>query len=41
MKIKTPILIVIAVVVLGGLFFLFKPKTDSVTPQLNQKTNSN
>jgi plastocyanin len=41
MKIKTPILIVIAVVVLGGLFFLFKPKTDSVAPQLNQTANSN
>lgn len=41
MKIKTPILIVIAIVVLGGLFFLFKPKTDSVTPQLNQTSNSN
>ena len=40
MKIKTPILIVIAVVILGGLFFLFKPKTESATPQLNQTVNS-
>lgn len=40
MKIKTPILIVVAVLALGVLFFLFKAKADSV-PNLSQTPDIN
>lgn len=39
MKLNTPLLILLGVVILGGLFFVFKPKTQQ-TDQQNQSTNS-
>lgn len=38
MKINPIIYVVVGVLVLGGLFFLFKPKTSPTTPQSNQQT---
>ncbi len=39
MKIKTPVLIVIAVIVLVGLFILFKPKTENTSTPNPQSNN--